>query len=207
MDNMLRKNHYMTEKEAFDKSRFPANKEFEKQLENMFKEIYFDDKIKNAIIYIDKNHPPNAISRSIDPINKCLQDNLNSTLKLDLKFIALTPECVNYFFFSDTSFIPFSLSYFIQCYLRVKHRNDHPTLNGDQKDLIVVFAVFIKNFINVSLKENDIIMFNKLDTIIKLPFTDEIEENNLPYELVETAKKFFVSIQNDGYERVSILKN
>ena len=203
MDNMLRKNHYMTEKEAFDKSRFPANKEFEKQLENMFKEIYFDDKIKNAIIYIDKNHPPNAISRSIDPINKCLQDNLNSTLKLDLKFIALTPECVNYFFFSDTSFIPFSLSYFIQCYLRVKHRNDHPTLNGDQKDLIVVFAVFIKNFINVSLKENDIIMFNKLDQIIKLPFTDEIDENNLPKELVNTAKKFFVSIQNDGYERVS----
>jgi hypothetical protein len=83
------------------------------------------------------------------------------------------------------------LSYFIQCYLRVKHRDDHPTLNGDTPNLINIFGIFISNFINVSLKENNIIMLQKLNRAIKLPFTDEIEEESLPEDLVDAARKFF----------------
>ena len=193
MDNIMRKNRKITEKEAFEKSGKPASFEFEKELVNTFDEIYTSDHIKNAIIYIDKNHPPNAINRSTEPIRKYLQGAIKRSSKLDLQFVALIPDCINEFRFGNNfnSFIPFSLSYFIQCYLRVKHRDDHPTLNGDTKNLVNIFGIFISNFINVSLKENNIIMLQKLNRAIKLPFTDEIEDEGLPEDLVDAARKFF----------------
>ena len=199
MDEMLYNNRRMTEKEAFEKSGKRANFLFEKELKQQFENVFYNNKILNAMIYIDKNHPPNAINRSTDPIRNFLKDNYNNRYQLDLQFVALIPDCINYFEFSSevTAFIPFSLSYFIQCYLRVKHRNDHPTLNGDTKNLINIFGIFIQNFINVSLKENNIMMFQKLDKAIKLPFTDEIEDSMLPKDLVEAGKKFFSNIMRD----------
>ena len=191
MDDMLRKNRRMTEKEAFEKSGRIAGHKFEEELVDVFDEIYKSKSIKNSIIYIDKNHPPNAINRSTEPIRKYLEKNVDTSFKLDLQFVALIPDCIKYFEFGKNAYIPFSISYFVQCYLRVKHRFDHPTLNGDTKDLIVIFGIFISNFINVSLTENNIIMFHKLNRAIKLPFTDEIEEEGLPKDLVEAGKDFF----------------
>ena len=193
MDDMMRKNRRMTEKEAFEKSGRIAGFKFEEELVDVFDKIYKTRSIKNSIIYIDKNHPPNAINRSTEPIRKYLEKNVNPNFKLDLQYVALIPDCINYFHFGEnnTSFIPFSISYFIQCYLRVRHRDDHPTLNGDTKNLINIFGIFISNFINVSLTENNIITYYKLNRAIKLPFTDEIEDESLPEELVEAGRKFF----------------
>ena len=193
MDNIMRKNRRISEKEAFERSGKPASFKFEEELVNTFDEIYNNDKIKNSIIYIDKNHPPNAINRSTEPIRKYLKNSIKRAFKLDLQFVALIPDCINEFRFGNNfnSFIPFSLSYLIQCYLRVRHRNDHPTLNGNTPNLINIFGIFISNFINVSLKENNIIMLQKLNRAIKLPFTDEIEEEGLPEDLVDAARKFF----------------
>ena len=192
MDDLMRKKR-LKEKEAFERSGKIANFKFEEQLVDTFDEIYKSKKIKDSIIYIDKNHPPNAINRSTEPIRKYLQNQIKPPFKLDLQFVALIPDCINYFRFGPNfnSFIPFSLSYFIQCYLRVKHRNDHPTLNGDTPNLINIFGIFISHFINVSLNENNIIMLQKLNRAIKLPFTDEIEEESLPEDLVDAARKFF----------------
>ena len=193
MNSLMRKNRRMTEKEAFEKSGRIAGFKFEEELVNTFSEIFKDKKNKNSIIYIDKNHPPNAINRSTEPIRKFLETNIDTSFKLDLQYVALIPDCIKYFDFGEnsTSFIPFSISYFIQCYLRVKHRFDHPTLNGDTQNLINIFGIFISNFINVSLTENNIIMFQKLNRAIKLPFTDEIEEEALPKDLVDAGRKFF----------------
>lgn len=193
MDDLMYKNRRMSEKEAFEKSGKIANFKFEERLVKIFDNIYNNNSIKNAIIYIDKNHPPNAINRSTEPIRKYLDKNINTGFKLDLQYVALIPDCINYFHFGDnlSSFIPFSMSYFVQCYLRVKHRFDHPTLNGDVKNLINIFGIFISNFINVSLTENNIIMFQKLNRAIKLPFTDEIEEEGLPKDLVKAGRDFF----------------
>ena len=203
MDDMMRKNRRMTEKEAFEKSGRPAGFRFEEELVNTFDEIYKNSSIKNSIIYIDKNHPPNAINRSTEPIRKYLEKNINTSFKLDLQFVALIPDCINNFEFGgkSKSFIPFSISYFIQCYLRVKHRYDHPTLNGDTKNLINIFGIFISNFINVSLKENNIIMFYKLNRAIKLPFTDEIEDEGLPKDLVQAGRDFFEELVRNKNNR------
>ena len=205
MDGMMARNRRITEQEAFAKSGKTANFKFEDELQETFKSLYYDTKVKKAMIYIDKNHPTNAINRSTEPIRKFLKDNFDSSFKLDLKFVALIPDCVNNFEFAKNNSInsiPFSLSYFIQCYLRVKHRNDHPTLNGNSKNLISIFGMFIQNFINLKLNENSIILYQKLDKAIKLPFTDEVEEDQLPPDLVKCAREFFVTlVSNDkgGY--------
>ena len=205
MDDMMRKNRRMTEKEAFEKSGRPAGFKFEEELVNVFDEIFRNKSIRNSIIYIDKNHPPNAINRSTEPIRKYLEKNADTSFKLDLQFVALIPDCINNFEFGEKakSFIPFSISYFIQCYLRVKHRMDHPTLNGDTKNLIVIFGIFISNFINVSLKQDNIIMFQKLSRAIKLPFTDEIEEEGLPIDLVQAGRDFFEELIKNKNNRES----
>ena len=210
MDNIMRKNRRITKEEAFEKSGRPASFKFEEELVETFKKIYNSDKINNSIIYIDKNHPPNAINRSTEPIRKYLNNSIKRAFKLDLQFVALIPDCINEFRFGENfnSFIPFSLSYFIQCYLRVKHRNDHPTLNGDTKNLINIFGIFISNFINVSLKESNIITFQKLNRAIKLPFTDEIEEEGLPKDLVDAARKFFEElIKNKNSKEPTTISN
>jgi hypothetical protein len=118
MDDMMRKNRRMTEKEAFEKSGKIAGFKFEEELVNVFDEIFQNSSIKNSIIYIDKNHPPNAINRSTEPIRKYLEKNVNTSFKLDLQYVALIPDCINYFRFgeNDNSYIPFSISYFIQGY-------------------------------------------------------------------------------------------
>jgi len=205
MNDLMYKRRGMTEKEAFEKSGRIAGYKFEEELVSTFSKIFKDKKNKNSIIYIDKNHPPNAINRSTEPIRKYLENNVNTSFKLDLQYVALIPDCIKYFEFGEnsTSFIPFSISYFIQCYLRVKHRFDHPTLNGDTKNLINIFGIFISNFINVSLTENNIIMFQKLNRAIKLPFTDEIEEEGLPKDLVDAGRKFFEELVRNKNPRDS----
>lgn len=197
MDNIRKRDSRKSEQEAFRESGKSAGYAFENELKETFKKIYYDTTIKKAMIYIDKNHPTNAINRSTEPIRKFLQSNYDSSFKLDLQFVALIPDCRNDFEFMKNktlSHIPFSLPYFIQCYLRVKHRMDHPTLNGDVKDLIGIFGIFIQNFINLKLNEDSIIMYQKLDKAIKLPFTDEIEEDQLPADLVKCGRDFFASL-------------
>jgi len=130
----------------------------------------------------------------------------NGRYKLKVEFVSLIPDCINFYEFGDPdddkkNFIPFSLSYFIQCYLRVKHRYDHPTLNGDTKNLMVIFGVFIKNFINVNLK--NAILFQKIKKIIKLPFTDELEQDNFPKDLLMAANKFFTVLTTSTNDKIS----
>ena len=95
MDDMMRKNRRMTEKEAFEKSGKIAGFKFEEELVSVFDEIFQNSSIKNSIIYIDKNHPPNAINRSTEPIRKYLEKNVNTSFKLDLQYVALIPDCIN----------------------------------------------------------------------------------------------------------------
>ena len=196
MNNLVKRKRISLD-QAFKESGRPSNFEFEKELKDVFDEIYQDNRIKKAVIYIDKNHPPNAISRSTEPIRKYLSEVRYKIKNLKLEFIAIIPDCINNFEFTknkNKSFIPFSLTYFIQCYLRVKNRNDHPTLNGDNKELMSIFGIFIQNFINVKLDESNIISYHKLDKAIKLPFTDEITENQFPEDLVKTFSSFCGSL-------------
>ena len=54
-------------------SGFEVNKKFENELKEIIKEIYYDKSLKNAIVYIDKNHPTNTLNRTIEPLNNFYQ--------------------------------------------------------------------------------------------------------------------------------------
>ena len=164
----------ITEREAFTKSRNFYNKSFQQEIENKFKTIYLDNKIKHSVLFIDKNHPPNAINKTIEPMKKIITDLTN--MNKQVSFIGLIPECINNFIIGPDLFLPFSLSYLIQCYIRVRNRTNHPLMNQNRKDLFLfLMGSFLKNFIGVSLDSTKLMNLYSIERTIKLPFTDEMK--------------------------------
>ena len=189
----------MTEKEAFMRSRNNYNKSFVEDIENKFKKIYLDNKIKNTLIYIDKNHPPNAINKSIEPIKKIMSDFTNCNKQV--LFVGLIPDCINNFKLGENGGLPFSLSYLIQCYVRVRNRKNHPLMNQNRKDLLLfLMGSFIKNFIGVSLDNNKLMTLYSIDKTFKLQFTDEIEDNQFPEDILVPSSYFIGTLVDSKYD-------
>jgi hypothetical protein len=56
----------------------------------------------------------------------------------------------------------------------------------------------MNNFINVSLNEQNLILHYQFNKAIKLPFTDEIADSQLPKDIIECAKDFLNNLPSDG---------
>lgn len=65
MSTLRVKNRKMTREEAFSQTGKYAGREFEKQLKYII-DLYLDGRNDKGVLYIDKNHPPNAISRTME---------------------------------------------------------------------------------------------------------------------------------------------
>jgi hypothetical protein len=181
---------HLSKDEAFSASGQQATREFENELKRLFG---LSSAAKRSLVYLDKNHPPNALSRVFETIRKKCEQ-IPYINDLSIKYVALLPDCGS-FKISDKKLLPFSLSYFIQCYVRIRNRFNHQTLNGDNKNLICILGLFMGNFINFSLNEQNLILHYKFDKIIKLPFTEELSDK-LPDDLVKAATIFFDSLSN-----------
>jgi hypothetical protein len=93
------------------------------------------------IIYLDKNHPPNTIGKTIDEINSYYDSIKNKNVKF-VK-LALIPEILNSY-----NEYPFSLTYLVQCYIRCLTRDTHETLkNEDPYHLASVLFKFFKFYL------------------------------------------------------------
>ena len=189
----------MTEREAFNRSRNFYNKSFQEEIETKFKKIYLNNKIKNSLLFIDKNHPPNAINKTIEPIKKIISDFTN--IDKHVSFVGLIPECINNFILGPNLYIPFSLSYLIQCYIRVRNRTNHPLMNQNRKDLLLfLMGSFIKNFIGVSLDSSKLMNLYSIDQTYKLPFTDEIDDSQFPEDILVPSKFFIGTLVDSKYD-------
>ena len=189
----------MTEREAFNRSRNYYNKSFQEEIENKFKALYLNSKIKNCLLFIDKNHPPNAINKTIEPIKKVISD----FTKIDkhVSFVGLIPECINNFILGPNLSIPFSLSYLIQCYIRVRNRTNHPLMNQNRKDLLLfLMGSFIKNFIGVSLESTKLMNLYSIEQTFKLPFTDEIDDSQFPEDILIPSSFFIGTLVDSKYD-------
>lgn len=62
----------IAEKEAFDKTAKSAGAEFNRRLEKLINDAGKGSHKPVHIIFIDKNHPPNAIDRTVKTINEKL---------------------------------------------------------------------------------------------------------------------------------------
>ena len=189
----------MTEREAFNRSRNYYNKSFQEEIETKFKKIYLNNKLKNCLLFIDKNHPPNAINKTIEPIKKIISDFTNT--EKHVSFVGLIPECINNFFVDSHLFIPFSLTYLIQCYIRVRNRTNHPLMNQNRKDLLLfLMGSFIKNFIGVSLDSSKLMSLYSIEETFKLPFTDEIDDSQFPEDILIPSTFFIGTLVDSKYD-------
>jgi hypothetical protein len=184
MDKYCSNNKIKDRSIAFEQTGKTFNFKFKSQISSQLNQLGKND----SLFYIDKNHPPNALANTLLIVN---ENVFNSNLKI----VALVPDCKDKFKLNENMKYPFSLSYFIQCYMRVKNRRDHETLNGDQK-IIHIMGMFFNNFINMSFDSELLLGSYQFSNVIKLPFTEEFPESEIPSELVETAKKFFGSFKS-----------
>ena len=189
----------ITEREAFTKSRNFYNKSFQQEIETKFKTIYLDNKIGHSLLFIDKNHPPNAINKTIEPIKKIMSSFTN--LNKQVVFVGLIPECINNFIIKSDLFLPFSLSYLIQCYIRVRNRTNHPLMNQNRKDLLLfLMGSFLKNFIGVSLESDKLMNLYSIEQTYKLQFTDEIDDSQFPEEILVPSAFFIGTLVDSKYD-------
>ena len=161
---MQKNNPKMTFKECFDKVGKDTAKEFDIQIQSA---IDSTEKDKINIILVDKNYP-----QGIDKFLK-----LFCTDKENQFFLVFIPNINNPININGIKF-PFSLDYFIQCYLRLKNRKGHEVLNGEDESSIYVYLSFFKLFQNFDfynkIYSNE--EFNENVFLHTIDFTDENKE-------------------------------
>ena len=172
---MQKDNPKMTFKQCFDKVGRDTAKEFDTQIKNA---IDSADKDKINIILVDKNYPQG--------IKKFLEKFC--TNKDSMFFIVFIPNIKKPININNIKF-PFSLNYFIQCYLRLKNRHGHEVLNGEDESSKYVYISFLKLFQNFDfdkrLKSSEEYGKNIFFQIID--FTDEKNE----IQIETGTEKFF----------------
>ena len=175
---MQKDNPKMTFKQCFDKVGRDTAKEFDTQIKNA---IDSADKDKINIILVDKNYPQG--------IKKFLEKFC--TNKDSMFFIVFIPNIKKPININNIKF-PFSLNYFIQCYLRLKNRHGHEVLNGEDESSKYVYISFLKLFQNFDfdkrLKSSEEYGKNIFFQIID--FTDEKSE----IQIETNTEKFFNSV-------------
>ena len=197
---MQAQNKDMTFKQCFDKVGKDTAREFDKQIQAAINSY---DRNKINIILVDKNYP-----QGIDAFMKKFCKHRNTQF-----FIVFIPNISKPINISDLKF-PYSLNYFIQCYLRLKNRHGHEVLNGEDEESKLVYISFFKLFQNFDFhkivkgqkddnknekesdenksttKKKDRFNFDDNVFLQKIDFTDESKD----IEVDEETEKFFKNV-------------
>ena len=175
---MQKKNPEMTFKECFDKLGKETAKQFDKQIQ-----LAIDSKEDNKIniILVDKNYP-----QGIDKFLKLFCKDKDNQY-----FIVFIPNIIKPLEISNLWF-PFSLNYFIQCYLRLKNRHGHEVLNGEDEQSKFVYISFLKLFKDFNFYENICFDQNYSSNVFiqKIDFTDESKD----MEIDPGTQQFFEKV-------------
>ena len=175
---MQKENPEMTFKQCFDKTGKQTAKVFDKEIQKAINSKK-DDKIN--IILVDKNYP-----QGIDRFLKSFCKDKSSQF-----FIIFIPKIKKPLEIEHLHF-PFSLNYFIQCYLRLKNRHGHEVLNGEDEQSKLVYISFLKLFQNfdfykkISSEQN----FSSNVFIQEIDFTDESKD----LEIDNETENFFKNV-------------
>ena len=174
MDKQGRKNKNLSRDELFDKTGKEARDLFNKRLSSLLANAH-KKRETNIFIFLDKNHPPNAIPGVLK-----LVDSEGS--HLNKRFIALTPSVKETYSIEKSNY-PFSLEFFLNCYNRVQNRQTHATLPGSGVKSAGIMFFFLDFFRNASL-DSQSLSKNGFDLCLSIPFTKETKTSaELPAEL------------------------
>ena len=116
MGELMGKMKNLTRKEAFEKSRKKANDVFFKTIAHTIADIGNSNKHKQAILFLDKNHPENAVNQSLECVRKSKASNV------DVRILGLFSKSSNHIESSGKYFYPFSHAYPLTCMKRVISR-------------------------------------------------------------------------------------
>jgi hypothetical protein len=176
--DMQKKNPNMTFKQCFDKVGKATAKEFDKQIK---KAIDSKEDNKINIILVDKNYP-----QGIDKFLNLFCKDQSSQF-----FVVFIPNIIKPLNIGKLWF-PFSLDYFIQCYLRLKNRHGHEVLNGEDEQSKYVYISFLKLFQNFDFHTHICSDVNFSSNVFTqtIDFTDE--SKNL--EIDPDTKQFFEKV-------------
>ena len=168
----------MTFKQCFDKLGKETAKQFDKQIKSAI-DSKEDNKIN--IILVDKNYP-----QGIDKFLKLFCKDKSSQY-----FVVFIPNIIKPLSIENLWF-PFSLNYFIQCYLRLKNRHGHEVLNGEDEQSKYVYISFLKLFQNFDFhqKVSNDPEFAENVFLQKIDFTDESKDMEIDPE----TEKFFTKV-------------
>jgi len=170
---MQKENPNMTFKQCFDKVGKETAKKFDKEIK---KAIDNKKQDKINIILVDKNYP-----QGIDKFLKFFCKDKDS--QFFLVFIPRIKKPIN---INGLEF-PFSLDYFLQCYLRLKNRHGHEVLNGEDENSKMVYLSFFKLFQNFDF-------YNKIYSnaeyennvfLQEIDFTDETKEIEVDNDVIQ----------------------
>ena len=156
---------YMQKNKVFD-----VNVAFERTAKAAKERFYglLREVIRNAprrlVVYLDKNHPPNAIP----PLQKELRQ------WPDLNIVAVFPLCSGFL----PAHFPLSVPFLAQCLIRVMRRNDHETLSGPPNKRVEVTLMMYQMFRDFHLEP---VASHGFKSVVYIPFTDETME--VPVEL------------------------
>ena len=187
---MQKKNPEMTFKECFDKLGKETAKQFDKQIQ-----LAIDSKEDNKIniILVDKNYP-----QGIDKFLKLFCKD-----KANQYFIVFIPNIIKPLEISNLWF-PFSLNYFIQCYLRLKNRHGHEVLNGEDEQSKFVYISFLKLFKDFNFYENICFDQNYSSNVYiqKIDFTDESKDMEIDPDTQQFFEKVIRKIKPFDMEKI-----
>ena len=170
---MQKENPNMSFKQCFDKVGKETAKKFDKEIK---KAIDNKKQDKINIILVDKNYP-----QGIDKFLKFFCKDKDSQF-----FLVFIPKIKKPININGLEF-PFSLDYFIQCYLRLKNRHGHEVLNGEDENSKMVYLSFFKLFQNFDF-------YNKIYSnaeyennvfLQEIDFTDETKEIEVDNDIIQ----------------------
>ena len=131
------------------------------------------------LIYLDKNYPPGEIASA----SEFLEEH-SANDKLEIRRVAILPKIIN-----PVKNFPFSMNYFIKCYMRCLQRQDNVTLpNGDPKKLAKLLTIFFQTFRGVTFNSSFLGRYN-FDEMVEIDFTNEHPDLMLPSNLEKALEK------------------
>lgn len=149
-----------------DKTRKSSDDEFLKELKSISNKIKHSKESKH-LFFIDKNHPPNALKKTIS----CIESILKGYNNIKLFFIGVVPSCKESIKLGYKNF-PFSSDFVLSCMARSIFRKEHETLSGEPLHVIGIIFFFVTLYGGVKFSE-ELALNNGLNYIIDLPFVRE----------------------------------
>jgi hypothetical protein len=162
---------------AIDKTRDASKKTFRREIETTLNTNFQIEKIN--IFFLDKNFTTETIESLYNDLKTICGEKYN------FKIITLIPNTLYPINEEGISF-PFSWSYFIQAYFRLKNRKDHETLSY----MINQYAHYILLSFLFLFKETQFNINNNKINFCKISFVDE-RKIELPQEMITLFKKIF----------------